>query len=245
MKELNKKGIDDVRITHFAKLITFLSAQWMAFPPEISSIIAMDGIKLKLDLSQIKLSNPEALQSIIIAFFNCGNHLKRLDISGTKITQDVSHVINQILGKQNREKLEKIAENEERDETDRERVDILELEELNISGNPFSQKGIDQIAKVGQHIKSFGFDKCGIDKKVFIQFDRFLFVIKNLRVLSLEFNNIGNDGIRSVLGNLRNSASLYYLNISDNMLTTDITPAIVQLINENHYLECLECERNM
>lgn len=245
IRELNKKGIDDVRIGHFTKLITFLSAQWMAFPPEVSSIISLNSVKLKLDLSQVKLSNTESLQSIIIAYFNCGNYLKRVDFSGTKLNNDISHVVNQIICKQNREKVERIADNEERDETDRERTDIFELEELNISGNPFSQKGIDQIAKVGQHIKSFGFDKCGIEKAVFQRFDRFLFVIKNLRVLSIEFNNIGNDGVKAVLSNLRNSASLYYLNISENMLTNDIITSIVQLLQDNHHLECLECERNM
>lgn len=242
---MNRKGIDDVRVNHFTKLITFLSAQWIAFPPEISSILSLKRPKIKLDLNQVKLSSPESLQSVMIGYFNCGNFLRRLDISGTKIVQDISHVINQVLGKQLREKNEKITENEEKDETDRDRLDLYELEELCISGNPFSQKGIDQIIKCGQHIRSFSFDKCGLDRSIFNKFDRFLMVIKNLRVLSLDFNNVGNDGIKIVLQNLRNSSTLQYLNISENMLTNDIIPSVVNFINENHMIEAFECERNM
>lgn len=245
MRDLNRKGIDDVRINHFTKLITFLSAQWISFPPEISSIIARKTVYLKLDLSQVKLSSPESLQSIIIGFFNCGNYLRRLDISGTKITQDISYVINQVLNKQLREKNERIAENEDKEEDEKERLDVLELEELNVSGNPFSIKGIEQIRKHGQTIRCFGFDKCGLDKPALTEFDRLFENINCLRVLSLEFNNMGNDCTKNILQRLTLSKTLYYLNISENMLNLEIVPTIVRFLSDNNQIEAFECERNM
>lgn len=81
IKALNRKGIDDVRINQFSKLVIFLSAQSMAFPYEISNIIDMNSVKIKLDLSSLKLNTPETLQGIMSAFANSGNIFKRVNLS--------------------------------------------------------------------------------------------------------------------------------------------------------------------
>lgn len=245
IKELNKKGIDEVRINKFTKLITFLSAQWLAFPLEISSFLSLSSHKIKLDLSQIRLQKFETLQALISSYLNCNNYFRRLDISGCKLVMDISHVINLLIVKLDTERIAKEKEDEEKPDEEKEKLDKFYIEELCISGNGFSQKGMDQLMKYGQRIRSFSFDKTGLDKKVFEKFDRFLMVIKNLRVLSLEFNNVGNNGIKIVLDNLRISPSLIYLNITENLLTNDFVGTLTTFLTENKHIECLECERNM
>ena len=81
MRDLMKKGLDEQRIQQFTKLVTFLSAQWLAFPVEISSIISLKFAKIKLDLSQVPLNSPETLQAIVIAYYNCSNMMRRVDLS--------------------------------------------------------------------------------------------------------------------------------------------------------------------
>lgn len=81
IRELVKKGLDEQRIQQFTKLVTFLSAQWLAFPAEISSIISLKFVKIKLDLSQVPLNSPETLQAIVIAYYNCSNLMRRIDLS--------------------------------------------------------------------------------------------------------------------------------------------------------------------
>ena len=73
--------MDEYKIEEFIKFITFLSAQWLSFPLEISSIISLKFQKIKLDLSDVQLNNPETLQSIIIAYYNCSNMMRRIDFS--------------------------------------------------------------------------------------------------------------------------------------------------------------------
>lgn len=73
--------MDEYKIEEFTKFITFLSAQWLSFPLEISSIISLKFQKIKLDLSDVQLNNPETLQSIIIAYYNCSNMMRRIDFS--------------------------------------------------------------------------------------------------------------------------------------------------------------------
>lgn len=245
LKELNRKGIDDIRITKFVKLINFLSAQWLAFPSELSSFLSMTQQKIKLDLSLIKLNRPESLQAIVSAYFNCGHLLRRLDISGCKLSHDISYIINQIIVKIEKDRAAKERAEMEKPERERQKLDKFQLDELCISCNGFSEKCMDQLLKYGQRIRSFGLDKVGIDKKVCDRFQTFIMVMKNLRVLSLDFNNIGNQPISLILDRLKLSPSLFYLNISENLLTQDIIPQLKRYLSENKHLECLECERNI
>ena len=99
--------------------------------------------------------------------------------------------------------------------------------------------------KYGQKIRSFSFDRTGLEKATFMKFNRFIMVIKNLRLLSVEFNNVGNEGIKVLLESLRNSPTLLHLNISENLLTNEIIPTLASFISENKGIESLECERNV
>ncbi len=160
--------------------------------------------------------------------------------SGTRIQDDISHVTNQLIAKQLRDFRER-EETGEASKTDT----PWELEELCISGNRFSQKGIEHIKEDGKGIRSFGFDKCDLDKSIFMTFDRLTMVMKNLQVISIDFNNVGNDGIKALLNSLRNSPRLTYLNISENLLTNEILPSITTFLRDNLKIECFECERNV
>ena len=95
-----------------------------------------------------------------------------------------------------------------------------------MANNKFSQKGIEHIKESGRTIRSFSFDKCEMDKSIFVTFDRFGMVMSNLQMISIDFNNIGNDAAKALLLSMRNSPKLVYLNISENLLTNDIIPTI-------------------
>ena len=81
LRELSVKGLQELRITQFTKLIVFLSAQWLSFPTEISDILQMKFQKIKFDLSRVELNSAEALNSLIKTFYNCKHTIKRFDIS--------------------------------------------------------------------------------------------------------------------------------------------------------------------
>lgn len=245
IRELVKKGIDELRITQFTKLIGFLSAQWLNFPSEISSIISLHPIKIKLDLSRVELESPQSLQALLVAFQNSRNVMKRLDISGTCIGSDISLVINELIFKQAKDRSEKAEQQLHLAEDQKENLDMYDIEEMNLSGNFFSQKGIDQLMNYGQRVRCYGFDKCGLDKNSFTRLSRLIASAKKLRVLSIEFNNIGNQGMQALLDSLKRSPTLLYLNISENALTHEVLPSLVSLIQENTLLEALECDRNV
>ena len=98
--------------------------------------------------------------------------------------------------------------------------------------------------KYGQKVKSYSFDKTGLQKSTFVKFNRFIMVIRDLRVLSLDFNNVGNEGIKVILDSLKNSPTLYHLNISENLLNNEIVPSLCSFITINNHIESIECERN-
>lgn len=118
------------------------------------------------------------------------------------------------------------------------------LEELCLSGNSFSIKGFEQIAKYCQSLKSFGIDKCGLDKNSYSRLQKCFSVAKNLRVLSLELNNIANHGIKGLLDYFQGSKILKYLNISENNLSQESIQPIANFIAGNEVLEGFECEKN-
>lgn len=249
-----KKKIPEVKLNQFNKMIVFLSGQWLAFPHEVGAIISLRSVKIKLDLSQVKLETPESLQAIVVAYFNCNNILRRMDFSGTRLIQDISHVVNQVLAKQERDHQKRLLDREaviaDCEKYDKpipppENYEQYFLEELCVSCNSFGQKGMDQIMQShGRSIKSFGFDKCGLKINTMTSFRGFVLQMKDLRVLSLEFNNVGDEGIRPVFESLKFSKQLIYLNVSDNLLTASIVPTIVAFLKVNEALEALECERN-
>lgn len=119
------------------------------------------------------------------------------------------------------------------------------IEELCVSCSTFSQKGIDQVMKIGQKIQSLGFDKVGLTESILLGFNRFIIVMKNLKVLSMEYNHIGDKGIKVLLDNFKNATSLVYLNISENVLTDGLNQTLKMFLSTNTSIECFECERNL
>jgi Leucine-rich repeat (LRR) protein len=134
-------------------------------------------------------------------------------------------------------------ENYDEDE-ERNREKIYHIEELSLSGNTFEAAGIEGLKNHSSHLKVLALDKCSFERAAFDNIFELCFEAKELKVLSLEFNNLGNSCVKKLLSGLATKKSLIYLNLKENQLTNEVMSDVVYFLTDNHIIECLELDRN-
>lgn len=118
------------------------------------------------------------------------------------------------------------------------------IKELQCNGNLMEHQGFNVLYKnlSSTNIETVSMNNCQFQPETTFLLPNFIDGATNLRILSIESNNLADNIGALILQHLAKNKNLKYINLSDNPLDDKSIDALCNLITANRTLECLEYE---
>lgn len=227
MYKLEQRGLDKAKAENVRGLISFLSKQSRLVPPELFEYLDQKK-KIKIDLRGITLGRVSGISAIFCAVINMHHPITRIDLtyardysSGFGCEDDIASVLNLYV-----------------------RNKRFNLKELQCNGNTMDHLGFNVLYKnlCRTNIEIVSMNNCQFLHETTFLLSNFVDGAANMRILSIEGNNLADNIGALVLQHVAKSKTLKYINVSDNPLDDQSIDALCTILTTNRSLECIEFE---
>ena len=224
MLRLEQRGLERQKAEFMRNLIAFLSKQARNVPEQFFDFLDVEKKKFKIDLRGMRLARVSGVAGVFAAALNLKHPISRIDISEFECDEDVGSTVTLFIKNKK-----------------------VNIRELQINGNKLEHSGFGVLYKstMKLEIEIFAINSCQTTLESNVLIPTFVQGAANLRVLSLENNNLQDNIGSLILKYATNSKSLKYLNLNNNNLADQSVEAMRNLISKNNSLECLEFENNI